>query len=111
MKKSYVIGIVVVVVLILIIAGFLIFSKKTSGDSEYDACIQGVQENDQKIIDCISEKIKAKGYNDTISCLYNPDVTICLDNYRYNAEVDANNYCVGLYYAGTMVDCSKLVGN
>ena len=67
---------------------------ETSG---YNECMKEVADQDAKIKKCISDKMAAKGYTDTVNCFqdYNTN-PICKNTDRYNAEVNADNDCNGV---------------
>ncbi len=127
MDKKIMIGIGIIII-ILIIGGFFIFSKKDSsyqnpqtldelkqakseGKSEFDKCMNEINENDKKIRDCTLEKLEEKGYTDGVDCIMEFDNPICEPIERYNAEVYAGNDCMELYPSElTLIDCSNLIG-
>lgn len=128
-KKIILIGAGILIVIALIFVG--ISAKKAADyrnpqtleelreakpNSEYVKCLEEVEANNQKEVDCIQNKLKAKGYTDGVDCIQDFEDPICDSNTdkgydRYNAQVDASNECMDSNSAAlNEFDCIKLIG-
>lgn len=75
--------------------------------SGYNKCVQDAADGNEA---CVSEKLKAKGYDDGINCIAEFGNPTCQDTKRYNAQVAAANECNKAAFQARD-DCHKLLQN
>jgi hypothetical protein len=80
--------------------------------SGYNECMRLVRLDEQKIADCIKNKLTAAGYTDGLDCIMQPDNPICASKERYNTQVYAHNDCPKEVVFETELgegDCNKMM--
>jgi hypothetical protein len=104
-KMKNLIWIVIGFLFVFSIGMFILFNNEDTNEfpkSEYTKCIEASQDRS-----CEIEYLEKQGITDGIDCIIDNTNPICEDIERYNAEVDASNYCFGK--KPNLFDCAELM--
>lgn len=83
--------------------------EKIKDKSGYTDCMKAVEKKESDLKQCINTKLASSWYNDGIDCIQNSENPKCEDISRYNAEVDASNWCGNTVTGPSLLECSALL--
>lgn len=82
---------------------------KIKDKSGYSDCMRDVDKKESGLKECINTRLASSWYNDGIDCIQESENSKCDSVSRYNAEVDASNWCSDTITGPSILECTLLL--